>query len=69
MVFRADKIVIDLDFGMTYSGIKYLFTGGEKKLELEVVTEWRGVTGANQSRVPTLVLCDQIVASLLSVAL
>ena len=49
-----NKLIIDLDFGTTYSGVAYLFTGVEKP-EPIVVTEWPGAKGASKPKVPTLI--------------
>lgn len=49
-----NKLVIGLDFGTTYSGVAYLFTGIEKP-EPIVVAEWPGAKGANKPKVPTLI--------------
>jgi len=54
IVESDNKLVIGLDFGTTYSGVAYLFTGVEKP-EPIVVTEWPGANGANKFKVPTLI--------------
>lgn len=54
MVEDDNNIIIGLDFGTTYSGVAYLFTGAEKP-EPIVVTEWPGAKGANKPKVPTLI--------------
>lgn len=51
-----NKLVIGLDFGTTYSGIAYLFTGTEKP-QSNAITEWPG--GANRPKVPTLILYNK----------
>ncbi len=52
-----NKLVIGLDFGTTYSGVAYLFTGTEKP-ESIAITDWPGVPGANRPKVPTLIRYD-----------
>ena len=52
-----NKLVIGLDFGTTYSGVAYLFTGTEKPEPIPI-TEWPGVPGANKPKVPTLIRYD-----------
>ena len=52
-----NKLVIGLDFGTTYSGVAYLFTGIEKP-ESIVITDWPGMPGANKPKVPTLIKYD-----------
>jgi molecular chaperone DnaK (HSP70) len=54
MVEDDNNLIIGLDFGTTYSGVAYLFTGTEKP-EATVVTEWPGAKGANKPKVPTLI--------------
>ena len=49
-----NKLVIGVDFGTTYSGVAYLFTGVEKPEPL-VITEWPGAKGADKQKVPTLI--------------
>ncbi len=49
-----NKLVISVDFGTTYSGVAYLFTGVEKP-EPIAITEWPGAKGANRPKVPTLI--------------
>lgn len=49
-----NKPIIGIDFGTTYSGVAYLFTGVEKQ-EPIAVTEWPGAKGANRPKVPTLI--------------
>lgn len=51
---NENKLIIGIDFGTTYSGVAYLFTGGEKPEPIPV-TEWPGAKGANRPKVPTLI--------------
>ena len=52
-----NKLVIGLDFGTTYSGVAYIFTGTEKP-EPIAITEWPGAKGLNKAKVPTLISYD-----------
>ena len=52
-----NKLVIGLDFGTTYSGVAYIFTGTEKP-EPIAITEWPGAKGVNKAKVPTLISYD-----------
>lgn len=49
-----NKIIIGIDFGTTYSGVAYLFTGVDKPEPIPI-TEWPGAKGANRPKVPTLI--------------
>lgn len=57
VVESENKLIIGVDFGTTYSGVAYLFTGVEKP-EPIVVTEWPGAKGATKPKVPTLIRYD-----------
>ena len=48
----GDKLIIGVDFGTTYSGVAYLFTGVEKPEPIPI-TEWPG--GLNKPKVPTII--------------
>ena len=47
----GDKLVIGVDFGTTYGGVAYLFTGVEKPEPIPI-TEWPG--GLSKPKAPTI---------------
>ncbi|KAL9114873.1 MAG: hypothetical protein Q9227_001116 [Pyrenula ochraceoflavens] len=52
----ADRLVVALDFGTTYSGIAYAFTTQPDKIF--TINEWPGATGKNSPKCPTLIKYD-----------
>src|ERR1700722_6984823 len=52
-----DKLVIALDFGTTFSGIEYSFTGSAQP-DPESVHEWPGPEGRRVPKTPTIICYD-----------
>ncbi|KAF3051457.1 hypothetical protein E8E11_010107 [Didymella keratinophila] len=52
-----DRLIIGVDFGTTYSGIAYAFTG--KPDEIHSVREWPGAPGQNKEKAPTVMKYDE----------
>ncbi|KAJ0108760.1 hypothetical protein J7T55_011251 [Diaporthe amygdali] len=55
----ADRLVISLDFGTTYSGVAYAFNVPGKKADIVPIHEWPGLEGYRQPKVPTLIMYDK----------
>ncbi|KAI9888401.1 MAG: hypothetical protein M1814_000493 [Vezdaea aestivalis] len=53
-----DQIIIGIDFGTTYSGIAYCFTGSEKVEPISIL-DWPGNKGVNAPKVPTVIAYTQ----------
>lgn len=49
-----DQLIIALDFGTTFSGIAYCFSG-QGKLEAESIRDYPGHQGRNDPKTPTLI--------------
>lgn len=52
-----EQLIIALDFGTTFSGIAYTFTG-QGKADPKSVTDWPGTEGQNPPKTPTLIDYD-----------
>jgi molecular chaperone DnaK (HSP70) len=57
VVESDEKLIIALDFGTTFSGISYCFSGTDKP-DPQSIEDWPGTEGQNPPKTPTLMNYD-----------
>ncbi|KAI7775462.1 hypothetical protein LA080_006794 [Diaporthe eres] len=55
----AERLVISLDFGTTFSGVAYAFNTPGIQADVVAIQDWPGLEGYRQPKVPTLILYDE----------